>query len=223
MNAFTHYCVIAPSEIAVARLPKDICRLEAPIFELAIAAYRAVHAADVEGKRVLILGLGPSGLIMAQLCRALGAELVSGWDLYEMRRTLGTHYGCADFDGQYDIVIDAFGDDVSPGGGEIDRAIARMKDFGTLVLYGHPVSGRTVNSYLLQKKQINVKMPVNNMKVIQTLADRTVRHYLDGELNFAELVTKTIQLDGVIDALELLQKEPEKHIKIIVLNEEDEA
>jgi 2-desacetyl-2-hydroxyethyl bacteriochlorophyllide A dehydrogenase len=220
MNAFTEYAVIAPDKVAVIRLPKDICRLEAPIFELAVAAYRAVSVADVEGKKVLIVGLGPSGLIMAQLCGALGAELVSGWDLYDNRNELGKVFGCGEHDGQYDVVIDAFGDDLSEDGKTIDRAIERLRDFGTLVLYGHPVHGRTMDSFLLQKKQIAVKMPVNDIKEIQKLADHSVRFYAEGKLRLKELVTKTAAFDEIAGAMDLLQKEPGKYIKIIILNEE---
>jgi len=220
MGAFSHYAVVIPGEVAVARLPKDISRLEAPIFELVIAAFRAVAVAGVAGKKVLIVGLGPSGLIMAQLCKALGAESVSGWDLYENRRELGKSFGCAVYDGLFDIVIDAYGDDLSADGQTENRAIRQLRDYGTLVLYGHPEHGRTMNSYLLQSKQICIKMPINDIKEIQKLADQAVLFYSEGKLELKRLVTDTVPLDGVIDALELLRKEPDKHIKIIVLNEE---
>ena len=54
----------------------------------------------------MILGLGPSGLIMSQLAKIHGASKVIGWDLYPMRREKGLSLGC---DNAFDPSLDSVG------------------------------------------------------------------------------------------------------------------
>lgn len=218
LGAFAQYVMIRPEETAVLKLPADMPREEAPIFELVIAASRAVYAADVAGKRVIIQGMGPSGLIMAQLCRSMGSMETAGIDLYESRRRLGRYYGCSELDdaGGYDILIDAFGNEVYGQGADSNRMIGMLRDGGELILYGQPPEGRRLDSHLIQKKQIQIRLPSNDICRIRDMAKDCLEFYLAGELSLKELVTDIISFEEIPAALEELCRQPQKHIKMIV-------
>lgn len=216
MGAFAEYVCVNPGTTAVIRIPDEVPDTEAPIFELVMAAFRAVAAAQPREKRVLIAGLGPSGLIMAQLCRCLGAAGVSGIDLYENRLNLGIRYGCEAVMGTYDVVIDAFGKDKEKEGQGLNRALELLKPGGRIVFYGHPVNGRVINSWLIQSRQLEMRIPSNEIEFVRELGNKAVKFYREGKLNLSGLVTDVIELNEVPEYLERLEKEPEKHIKIIV-------
>lgn len=218
LGAFGEYVLVRPKEVAIVRLSETVPREEAPVFELVIAASRAVYAAEVKGKRIVIQGLGPSGLIMAQLFRSLGAEEVMGVDLYENRKKLGVKYGCASLrrDCEYDVLVDAFGDERKEEGVTLRDTLAGLKFGGELILYGQPAHGRRIDYRILQDKQVKVKVPTNDIAAIREMADKSLSCYREGRLSLRELVTDVIRLQDVPMALKQVEEQPDRHIKMIV-------
>ncbi len=217
-GAFAEYTVIRPMEIAVVRLNDSVPTREGPIFELVAAASRAVFACDVKGKKVIIQGLGPSGLIMAQLCRELGAKEVVGLDLYENRRMIGAEYGCKTElrRNDYDILIDAFGDEAGGAAMNLNEALEHLSMGAELVLYGQPEHGRTIDYRILQNKQLSVKLPTNDIPKIREMVSKSLELYYAGRLELSRLITDEITLADVPEAIMLVKDHPDEHIKIIV-------
>ena len=224
MGAFAEYAVVDPNKVAVLRLPDNMDYKTGPLFEIFIAASRAVSKVDICGKNVLIMGLGPSGLIMSQLAKIKGAKSVTGFDLYRNRLDLGLKLGCdAAFDildglesNRYDLIFDAYGNDILPNEPALDKAVLAATDCARIISYGHPVNGRRLNPYLIQKKNITIVTPENRIEKIRESADECLGCYLKGNIDLLSLVTAETTLDKTAEWLEILQAQPDRHIKIIV-------
>lgn len=199
MGAFAEYAKVNVSEVAMVKLNGCESPQELPLLELLIAAYRAVAAVDVQNKHVLIIGMGPSGLLMTQLCRVLGADTVTAWEISEKRKQMATFFGAEDYDGEFDIVIDAYGDDLTQDKDTINQAMKRLKRFGTLVLYGHPIHGRTINSYLFQSRNIQIKAPVSDIHEIRMIAESALMLYQAGKINLKKMVSRVIAFEDIVE------------------------
>ncbi|MFC4776657.1 zinc-binding dehydrogenase [Paenibacillus sp. GCM10023252] len=232
VGAFAEYVAVAPDDVAMVKLPSRISNDEGPLFELAGAAIRAVEAARINpGDRVLIIGLGPSGVIMSQLAKQAGASTVIGWDLYEYRRQLGLELGCdGTFNnairsvskevieqfGEMDIVIDAYADDILPESPTLDDGIAVLRDGGTIISYGHPRRGRQLDIFHLQRKQVTMRGPVNDIQLVRQYLQKAVDYAVQGKLRLAPLISSRVPLDQVAEGLELVINHPDKYMKILV-------
>jgi len=92
-------------------------------------AVHTVMAGPIEGRTVLITGLGPIGLFAISICKALGAKQVIGTEISRYRICLAEACGI-------DVVID-------PQKEDADKALDRLAPFGvdaTLEMSGHPSS-----------------------------------------------------------------------------------
>lgn len=95
MGCYAQYAPIRQEdiiEIDRALRPEEIASLE-----LAMCVQGSINrlrqSGDIEGKRVAVGGLGPSGLVAVQLARAFGAGKVIGLDPLEQRRRMALELG----------------------------------------------------------------------------------------------------------------------------------
>ena len=72
-----------------------------------------IERGGVEGMKIAVSGLGPSGLIAVQLARAHGAKSIIGFDILSERRRMALELGADDVrdPGQYQWPRDRFSDD----------------------------------------------------------------------------------------------------------------
>lgn len=120
-------------------------------------AVHVVTKARVSGKRVLILGLGPTGLCAAAAARAYGATEVIGINRGAYRRKLGTVMGCdsvyqelpSSLKDRCDVVLEMSGNPTA-----IAQAFDAVRIAGTLVAFGIPKQDVTVNwgKYFINKE-----------------------------------------------------------------------
>lgn len=232
MGAFAEYVCISPNKVAMVKLPEFISDDESAMFELVAAASRAVEAVNIKkGDKILIIGLGPSGLIMSQIARNLGADKVIGWDLYPMRRNIGLELGCDEvFDsnnqdvventlnivGEVDIVIDAFANDLLPDSPTFDNGIKVLRNGGTIISYGHPQNRRMFDPYYFQSKILTMRGPENDLAQIRDYYRKAVNYYKEGTLNLKPLITGRVPLEKVEEGIRLVVEHPDKYLKILV-------
>ncbi len=92
--ASEYFCV---PQSKITRLPDDMSFDDGAMIEpLAVTVHAARHFDPLEGARVAILGCGPIGILLAQTCKALGAESVLITDVSDYRLSLAKQCG-ADF------------------------------------------------------------------------------------------------------------------------------
>ena len=79
---------------SVATLPKDISYEEGTMIEhLAVAVHAVKKAGNITGKKVLVLGAGPVGVVTAQAARGMGAASVMITDISEARLKIAKESG----------------------------------------------------------------------------------------------------------------------------------
>jgi threonine dehydrogenase-like Zn-dependent dehydrogenase len=97
------------NETRLIRVPAGMAVAQLAPVEMAICVaanmFDLKYMNAIKGKRVGVMGLGPAGLIAAQMLRAEGAKEVVGLDIEEKRRTYAISTG------QVDDAIDPQGED----------------------------------------------------------------------------------------------------------------
>lgn len=119
---------------------------------LATAVY-ALRQVDVEGKRVLIVGAGGTGVYIAQLARVRGAEVyvsTRSAEKAKVLKELGVKIA-EDRDKDFDIVIDTVG---SP---TLEKSFKLAKRAGTIVVIGNVTGERaSISPALIILRQLKV-------------------------------------------------------------------
>lgn len=120
-------------------------------------ATHVVTKANVPGKRVLILGLGPTGLCAASVARAYGAKEIIGLNRRKPRQKLGKQMGCDVVFGQLpkelvnqcDVVLEMSGNPQA-----ISQGFEAIRIGGTMIAFGIPKQEVLVNigKYLINKE-----------------------------------------------------------------------
>lgn len=144
---------LAPGQIVACNMPhsshfvtsetnchplNNLNPLDASAFRLGSIALQGIHKAQLKlGESVAVLGLGPIGLLAAQLAKAAGAY-VEGIDLLKWRRDLGLACGLDKVSEQaapksFDVVVEVTG---VPS--VIPAAFKLAKERGRVILLGSP-------------------------------------------------------------------------------------
>ena len=178
------------------------------------------------GTSLMILGLGPVGILYARLARTLGAGWIGGADPSALRRTAAGRRGA-------DATIDPRNVEkvqqlvqLATGGRGVDLAVVAtsasaavsvatslIRRGGTLNLFGLPEAGSHLDEDLQQ-------LYLRGIKVIPTYAtterDIAEVHSLLAakRLEVRDLVTHRFPLDKLVDAFQLAAQ-PEKALKVV--------
>ncbi len=191
----------------------------------ALTALRRVGFAP--GQRVLVLGLGPVGLLYARLAKALGATWVGGSELSPRRRAAGERDGVdravdpRDASAVAGIVAEA------TGGQGVDLAVAasghptvartaveQVRRGGTVNLFGLPEAGSRLDTDLQ-------RLYLRGVRVVPSYAttEREIRdvHALvvDGRLRLGDLVSHDRPLASIAEAFALAAR-PDEALKVVV-------
>ena len=120
-------------------------------------AVHVVTKANVAGKRVVVFGLGPTGLCAVAAAKAYGAREVIGINRGEYRRKLGKSMGCDEaYDelpktlvNECDVVLEMSGNKEC-----FAQALDAVRIAGTMIAFGIPKADVTLNvgKYLINKE-----------------------------------------------------------------------
>lgn len=165
----------------------------------------------IGGRRVGIMGLGPAGLIAAQLARAEGAVEVVGFDLSEARRDLAMTLG---FDSAFDprsapeerfparprapyleCTIDCVGAKAS-----VEWAMDHTKE--TVALFGVQRE-----EYLFQPRHYGHLRLCGYPGHSRRAAEYAVKHIAEGTLDLSPLVTCHLPLSRYNEGIDLLERQ----------------
>jgi threonine dehydrogenase-like Zn-dependent dehydrogenase len=173
-------------------------------------AYEALLRAGVSGNdRLFVAGLGPVGLAVGMLGRAMGASTVVGSDVSAERRALADDLGVFDAAIAADASVDEAARSASEGGGyevTVDAsgsaagrvaALELTRDWGRCVFVGE--GGRVdfeVSRVLIHRQVTLHGSWVTSLRHMQDLLDRLVRWNVRPE----RVVTDRFSLDQAADA-----------------------
>jgi L-iditol 2-dehydrogenase len=213
---------------AVLPLGRSVSWDDGALLEPAGCALTAVRRVGLHaGDSVVLVGLGPVGLLYARLAHALGAGWIGGAELSPLRRAAAERGGA---DATYDPRDP---DDVvervraATGGRGVDLAVvatgapaavalaARLpRRGGTLNLFGLPESGSRIEADLQE-------IYLRGVRVIPTYAT-TERDLADvhalltsGRLTVRDLVTHRVPLERIDEAFDLARR-PDEALKVLV-------
>ena len=230
VGAFAEYQLIRPEDVALFRAPKNLSLEAVPVMELVIAACRALMGMPAgEGRRSLLLcGLRPSGLVLAQYAKLLGYRRIVGWDLYEQRRQLALELGAdAVYDaagispkelgqmGEFDVSVDCMGDDLLPEEPSFTALLRATRKGGVVVSYGHPRSGRRFSPYVFQARGLTMIPPEGDLDQIREKGRLILQAVEDGDIRVEPLVTHRKGFRDIGPAFQHLLEHPEDQIKVV--------
>lgn len=136
------------------RIDTELMSIQEPLGN----AVNAVTKADVTGKKVLVMGLGPTGLCAGAVAKAYGAKEVVGVNNSEYRRKLAKKMGYFDRvtaklaareHNTFDVVIEMSGNRLG-----IDIAFNAVRIAGKFIAFGIPHEQVTIDwgKYLINKE-----------------------------------------------------------------------
>jgi S-(hydroxymethyl)mycothiol dehydrogenase len=195
-------------ESAAVRIPEGLPAEQACLIGCAVATGvgSVLETAQVwEGARVGVIGCGAVGVSAVQGARIAGASEIHALDLDERkldaaRRFGATHTGPGE---QLDFVFDVVGRPET-----VAQGLAMLGHAGTLVYIGLPQPGARaeleLNPFFDKRTRIVVSHGGDHWPAVDF--PRLAQWALDGKLDLAGMVTKTIGLDDVESAFEDLRR-----------------
>ena len=195
-------------ESAAIRIPDGLPPEQACLIGCAVATGvgSVLETAQVwEGARVGVIGCGAVGLSAVQGARIAGASEIYALDLDERkleaaRRFGATHTGPGE---QLDFVFDLVGRPET-----VAQGLSMLGHAGTLVYIGLPQPGARaeleLNPFFDKRTRILVSHGGDHWPAVDF--PRLAQWALDGQLDLAAMVTKTIALDDVERAFDDLRR-----------------
>lgn len=235
-GAFGEYDLIRPWQYPTVRLSDAISDDAASLMEVVGATMRGIHSAAIRpGDRVVVLGQGVQGMVLARLAQLVGAEAVLGIDALPFRleraRELAADHVLdpsgmtsarvteavrSAFGGECDVVIDALGGGASDGANVRDAALDALRWAGRYLVYGLPPDDVPLNLRLVAMKGLTLKgidTPPHEVARLMGLGEHWVA---EGKLPLERLITHRVPLEKIVDGLELCRSRPGEVLKVMV-------
>ena len=180
-----------------------------------------------KGDKVVLMGVGPSGILLLQQCLAVGAEAVLCADRHDLRLEIAAKLGATatvdteregleratkELFGEADAFIDATGQDV------YDIGIRLLRSGGKVIAYGVPDSGVHYDGTraffrgirFLTKSSAFASPPAEGTRErMEKLLER-------GCMDFKTFVTHHFPLEGAPEAVRMALEEPEKVLGMVI-------
>src|SRR3989344_1812761 len=170
-------------------------------------AVNVVSKADVSGKRVLVMGLGPTGLCAGMVARAYGAKEVIGVNRREYRRKLAIKLG---FDkvteavdpkdyGTFDAVLEMSGNRIG-----IQVALDAARIAGKIIAFGIPKEKITIDwgKYLIDK-ELSIQSVFGRM--IWDTWKETTDLLGSGKIDLTKIITHRFPLSEFEEAMRIMK------------------
>jgi 2-desacetyl-2-hydroxyethyl bacteriochlorophyllide A dehydrogenase len=227
---------VVPASLAT-RLPPD-AEPERGVFmaNLETAVNISLDAAPRLGERVLVLGQGVVGLLVARLLRQTGAGLLMTVDAFERRRELSRSFAAADavFSADEDVVsrvrelTDGVGADVAVEVSGSPSALATAIDSvcfgGTVVVcswYGTKPVAVPLGGAFHRRRLRLVSSQVGSIDAaLQPRWNHRRRLELAasfaGRLDLPKLITQRVPFERAAEAYRLVDEQPEQTVQVVL-------
>jgi len=216
--------LVAPYQ-RVIKLPKTMSdEMGATVEPTAVGVHAVKRGELKKGAKVVVIGGGTIGLLTAQVARALGASKVVISEPIAERRTIARDLRfqlvCNPVEqdlvsyvkenvGWVDIVFD-----VVTTHKTIDDSLSMLGPKGTLVLVGLPhTEGLGIPYRPIFARELKI---VGTRTYFMEDFKVAIRLLMQKKVNPKPLISAVMPLDDFMRALDLLEKEPEKYVKILI-------
>jgi len=225
---------------AVIKLSDTVSYEEGAILEVLCSATRTIYSSGLKPTdKVVVIGLGPGGLMLLQAAKALGASTIIGIDLEDFRLNKAKEFGAdAVFSnskmdnktlkekiwesfGEIDIVFDAMGNDLSRDKNARNLGLELLRPYGTYAMFGTPSEDQRINMALITSKGIKTTgatfdvryFSMEKSRELLALSERLVA---EGSIKIKPLITHHISLEQVEEGFRLCKERKNEAIKIVV-------
>ncbi len=216
-GAFADYVVVPEKVIwqnKREKLPPQIATLQEPFGNAVFATMNQ----DLSGQSVAVLGCGPIGLFTIGIAKAVGAKAIFASDIHPHRIELAYAMGAREVFNASDqsdivaLVVEAnggYGVDVvlemSGAPSAITTGFRVVRNGGTVILFGIPPKPVEIDvAENMIFKNLTVRA-LNGRRIFDTWY-KTRWLLEDGVVDLRPLITKTIELDEINDAMEMLSR-----------------
>lgn len=170
-------------------------------------AVHAVTKAEVKGKKVLVMGLGPTGLCAGAVAKAMNAKEIVGINDEPYRRKIAGQMG---FDrvlekldkkeyGTYDVVLEMSGNRLG-----IDIAFEAVRIGGKFIAFGIPRDSVTIDwGKFMINKELTI-LSVFGRRLWQTW-EQTTQLLKAGKVNIKPLITHKFKLEDFEEAMAVME------------------
>ena len=170
-------------------------------------AVNVVTKAEVKGKKILIMGLGPTGLCAGMVARAYGAKEIVGVNRHDYRRKLAMSVGfdraTDDIDpkeyGTFDAVLEMSGNRMG-----IQVAFDAVRIGGKIIAFGIPKENINIDwgKYMINK-EITIGSVFGRM-IWDTWKD-TTKLLVDKKIDLEKIITHEFKLSEFEKAMEVMK------------------
>ncbi len=210
----------------VVALPDEMSFDEGAMIEpLAVAVHAIKQAGDIKGKKVIVLGAGPIGILVAQTAKGMGAEQVMVTDISDWRlnkaaecglelgvNTAQNDLGSAIYDAfgkdKADIIYDCAGNDISMG-----QAIKYARKGSAIILVAVFAKLASIDLAVLNDHELdlNTSMMYRREDYIDAIA--LVK---DKKVALSPLVTRHFAFREYKEAYDYIDQNRERCMKVMI-------
>lgn len=187
-----------------SKIPVETMSVQEPLGN----AVNVATKANAKGKKVLVMGLGPTGLCAGMVAKAYGAKEVVGVNRREYRRKLAKKIG---FDrvtdkidskeyGTFDAVLEMSGNRIG-----IEVALDAVRIGGKIIAFGIPKENINIDwgKYLINK-EITIGSVFGRM-IWDTWKD-TTKLLVSGKVDLRKIITHRFKLSEFEKAMEIMKR-----------------
>jgi L-iditol 2-dehydrogenase len=210
----------------VLKLPADLSYdLGAMIEPLAVAVHAVSRGGEVKGKKVLVLGAGPIGNLVAQCAKAMGAEQVMITDLSEYRLKTAEECGidyCVNTSSQ-DLgaeILNKFGPDradlilecvgVNP---TMEQAVTYARKGSDIIVVGVFGEKARIDLGLVQDRELRL---IGTLMYQERDYIKAIELVGSNKIKLEPLITDYFDFKDYIKAYEHIEEKRDKSMKVII-------
>jgi threonine 3-dehydrogenase len=184
-------------------IPKEAMSVQEPLGN----AVNVVTKAQVKDKKILIMGLGPTGLCAGMVAKAYGAKEVVGVNRREYRRDLAMEVG---FDrviekldekeyGTFDAVLEMSGNRLG-----IQIALDAARIAGKIIAFGIPKENINID---WGKYMINKELSIDSVfgRMIWDTWEDTTKLLVSGKVDLKKIITHRFKMSEFEKAMEVMK------------------
>lgn len=216
----------AVDEAKVTALPDEMSYSDGAMIEpLAVTVHAARHFEQLEGAKVAVLGCGPIGILLAQTCKALGAEKVMITDVSDYRlelarkcgvdaavNTRSVNFGDAMVEAfgpdKADVIYDCAGNNVTMG-----QAIQYARKGSKIILVAVFAGMATVDLFTLNDHELDLDTTMMYRHEDYVEAIRLVS---EGKIQLKPLQSKHFAFERYLDAYKYIEANRETTMKVLI-------
>jgi L-iditol 2-dehydrogenase len=191
----------------------------------AVAVHAVRRLGSVEGKRILVLGAGPIGNLVAQTAKGLGASKVMITDVSDFRLSVAARCGierCVNSQKENlsDVILDFFGPDKADGilecvGMEVtmDQAIRNARKGTDIIVVGVFGEKGKVDLGLVQDRELRL---IGTLMYQKTDYLGALALMAEGKITLETLITRHFPASEYPAAYEYIERERDRSMKIMI-------